>query len=289
VIGPEPPAADEVEENRMPLIEHLRELRYRLVVSGLALIAGMVVGMPLANPVYALLTAPMRLIFEDAPSYPQIDAFYLAVTQPVRDLLPASLTEVTMEGTLAMTQSPMEGVYTWLRVALLTGALLALPFITYQGWRFVAPGLYRTEKRVVVPLALASSFLFVAGAAFAFVVLLPVTFPFFLQVLKATPVISIDGYLRSVARMLVAFGICFQLPVVVWFLARFGFIDHRDMFWGFRYAIVGLFTVAAIVTPPDIFTQILLGIPLVGLYALSIGIAWWSTTKVREADATEET
>jgi sec-independent protein translocase protein TatC len=279
--GPEPPT-DEVEEHRMPLMDHLRELRYRLVVSGLALAGGMVIGMPLANPVFALLTAPMRMIFEDAHSYPRIDAFYLTVTEPIRNLLPASLTEVTIEGTLALTTSPMEGVYTWLRVALLTGALLASPIIAYQGWKFVAPGLYHTEKRVVMPLALTSSFLFALGAAFAFLVLLPVAFPFFLQVVKATPILSIDGYLRAVARMLIAFGICFQLPVVVWFLSRIGLIDHRDMVRGFRYAIVGLFAVAAIITPPDILTQIILGIPLVSLYGLSIGVAWWSTTKVRD-------
>jgi sec-independent protein translocase protein TatC len=279
--GPEPPT-DEVEEHRMPLMDHLRELRYRLVVSGLALAGGMVIGMPLANPVFALLTAPMRMIFEDAHSYPRIDAFYLTVTEPIRNLLPASLTEVTIEGTLALTTSPMEGVYTWLRVALLTGALLASPIIAYQGWNFVAPGLYHTEKRVVMPLALTSSFLFALGAAFAFLVLLPVAFPFFLQVVKATPILSIDGYLRAVARMLIAFGICFQLPVVVWFLSRIGLIDHRDMVRGFRYAIVGLFAVAAIITPPDILTQIILGIPLVSLYGLSIGVAWWSTTKVRD-------
>jgi len=284
VIGAEPPT-DEVEEQRMPLMDHLRELRYRLVVSGLALAGGMVIGMPLANPVFALLTAPMRLIFKDADSYPGIDAFYLTVTGPIRNLLPASLTEVTIEGTLALTTSPMEGVYTWLRVALLTGGLLASPIIAYQGWNFVAPGLYKTEKRVVMPLALTSSFLFALGATFAFLVLLPVAFPFFLQVVKATPVLSIDGYLRAVARMLIAFGICFQLPVVVWFLARIGLIDHRDMVGGFRYAIVGLFAVAAIITPPDILTQIILGIPLVSLYGLSIGVAWWSTTKVRDDEA----
>lgn len=273
--------ADEVEEHRMPLLEHLRELRNRLVIAGIALLVGMIVGALVVDPVYAFLSAPMRLLLDQGQRYPEADALYLQLTAPMRSLLPASLTDVQFPGTLAITSSPAEGMYTWLRVALITGALLASPVIAFQAWRFVAPGLYKTEQKVVLPLALASSFLFLLGVAFAYLVLLPVTFPFFLQVMRVEAVLSIDGYLRSLIRMLVAFGICFQLPIGVWFAARLGFIDHKDMYRGFRYAVVGIFVVAAVLTPPDVITQTILSIPLLLLYVLSMGIAWMWTTKER--------
>lgn len=273
--------ADEVEEHRMPLLEHLRELRNRLVIAGIALLVGMIVGALVVDPVYAFLSAPMRLLLDQGQRYPEADALYLQLTAPMRSLLPASLTDVQFPGTLAITSSPAEGMYTWLRVALITGALLASPVIAFQAWRFVAPGLYKTEQKVVLPLALASSFLFLLGVAFAYLVLLPVTFPFFLQVMRVEAVLSIDGYLRSLIRMLVAFGICFQLPIGVWFAARLGFIDHKDMYRGFRYAVVAIFVVAAVLTPPDVITQTILSIPLLLLYVLSMGIAWMWTTKER--------
>lgn len=265
----------------MPLMEHLYELRSRLLKGSAALVVGMIVGMVVASPVYAFLTAPMRLLLKDGQRFPEIDAFYLWVTSPVRAILPSSLIDIQVEGTMALTTSPMEGVYTWLQVALITGALLALPVMAYQTWQFVAPGLYNTERKVVLPLTLASTALFLLGIAFAFTVLLPVAFPFFLTVIEAETVLSINGYLGALVRMLLAFGLCFQLPIAVWFLARLGLVDHKDMIGGFRYAVVVMFAVAAIITPPDVLTQVILGVPLTLLYVVSIGVAWMWTTKVR--------
>ncbi len=278
-MEPRPPAEEEVEAYRMPLLEHLRELRNRLVISGLSLGVGMLLGVAVVQPVYALLTAPMRLLLIDGGEYPEMDALYLRLTAPIRSLLPEALTDLEVQGTLAITASPAEGVYTWLRVALLTGAVFAAPIIAFQVWRFIAPGLYKTERRVVLPLALSSTMLFFLGAAFAYTVLLPIVFPFFLQVIEVQALLSIDGYLRSLVRMLLAFGLCFQLPIVVWFLARLGIVDHRDMIQGFRYAVVGMFLISAILTPPDLISQIILGVPMLFLYGVSIGIAWFWTTK----------
>ncbi len=269
----------DVEGSRMPLLEHLRELRRRLIIGGVALGIGMTLGMIVAQPVFAFLTAPIRLLLDGGQTYPDIDALYLWVTQPIRAIFPTSITEVQVQGTLALTSSPMEGVYTWLRVALLTGALIASPVVAYQGWQFVAPGLYATERKVVIPLTIVSTFLFMAGMAFAYTVMLPIAFPFFLTVLKVEAVLSVEGYLSTLVRMLLAFGICFQLPVVVWFGARLGLIDHRDLIKGFRYAIVAMFTISAIITPPDVLTQVILGVPLTLLYIVSIGVAWFWTTK----------
>ena len=272
---------DEVEASRMPLMEHLRELRYRLMVSIAALLGGMAVGMIVAKPVFGFLTAPMRMLLKDSQPQPEVDALYLWLTTPIRTLFPVSISGVKLDGSLVLTQSPMEVVYTWLQVALITGALIAAPIIAFQIWQFIAPGLYSTERKVVIPLTFTSTMLFVVGIGFCYTVMFPIAFPFFLQVLPAERVISIGGYLNTATRMLLAFGVAFQLPVAVWFAARLGFIDHQDMVKGFRYSVVVLFTIAAILTPPDITTQCILAIPLVILYILSIGVAWMWTTKKR--------
>lgn len=270
------PVDQELEAGRMPLLDHLRELRTRLIISLISLAVAMVLCLLLVDPVYGMLTAPARLVLDGAQPH-WVDPAYVWLTQ----LIPASLREVHVPGTMAITSSPMEGVYTWFRVAIIGGAVLASPIVAYQAWGFVAPGLYKTERRVVLPLTAASTFLFVLGAFFAYAVILPVALPFFFQVLPAEAVLSIDGYLKTIVRMMVAFGLAFQLPVGSWFLARLGLIDHKDMIKGFRYAVVGIFAVAAIITPPDIITQVLLGVPLVLLYGLSVVIVRFATTKKR--------
>ena len=257
-VEPTPPV-DEVEASRMPLIDHLIELRNRMMwaLGGLAL--GMVVSLAYAEEVYRWLTAPFNKALLDA----------------------------NVDGALAIVNSPFEGVYTYLRVAFFGGIVLSSPVLAYQVWRFVAPGLYSNERRVVVPLAFCSTVLFGGGAGFCYYVIFPYAFPFFLNVVEAEASLSIAGYLSAVVRMMGAFGLSFQLPVATWFAARAGLLDHKDMIGGFRYAVVGIFVIAAILTPPDVLTQSLLAAPLIVLYALSIGIAWASTTKQRIEDLTE--
>ena len=124
---------------------------------------------------------------------------------------------------------------------------------------------------------------FFLGASFAYIIILPIAFQFFLTILNVNQVaLSYNDAIQSAASIMFAFGLCYQLPVVVWFLARIGLVDHKDLIWGFRYAIVVIFVVAALITPPDVITQIFLGIPLVGLYGISIVVAWFASTKVRE-------
>jgi sec-independent protein translocase protein TatC len=281
LLKAETTAIDEVERNRMPLLEHLKELRIRLLWSVGALGVGMAVGLAFAEDVYNFLRAPIMAIFNEAPKN-DMDRFYLWLTGPIRSVLP----NVHVDGSLNIGNSPLEGMYSWMQVGLISGAVLASPFIAFQIWQFVAPGLYSTEKRWVFPLALSSSFLFISGALFCYAVLFPVTFPFFLTTLDATAVISVQGYLQSVVQMMLGLGLCFQLPIVVWFLAKVGLVDHLDLIRYFRYAIVVIVFVAAVVTPtPDILTQSLLSVPLIGLYIVGIGVAWFSTTKVRTPEA----
>lgn len=274
---------DEVESRAMPLLEHLRELRTRFIISGIALAVGMVISALVARPIFGFLTAPMRLLLKDAEPYPEMDNLYLWLTGPVRSILPESLTTAHVTGTLAL-NAPMEGMYTWMYTTLVGGALLATPIIAFQMWQFIAPGLYQQEKKYVLPLSAASTLLFGMGATFAFLVMLPVAFPFFLTVLPADAVLSVQSYLGTVVRLVLAFGACFQMPVVVFFLSRLGLIDARDMVRTFRYAVIGIFVVAAIITPPDVFTQMLLGVPLMILYVGSMGVAWLFTTKERVAE-----
>ncbi len=272
---------DEVESNRMPLLEHLKELRYRLIVSGIAVAVGMVVSLIFVQPMFAVLTAPLRLVIPGAGGvHPEIDELYRTLIGP----LSAIVQDTQIEGTLAITSSPLEGIYTYFRVAMMGGLGFSVPVISWQVWGFIAPGLYKTERRMVYPLVLFSTLLFLGGAAFAFLVILPLAFPFFFTVIEAEPVISVGGYLSTVVRFLVVFGGCFQLPVVVWFMARLGLIDHRDMISGFRYSMVGIFVIAAIITPPEVLTQLALAVPLIFLYCVGIVVAFFTSTKVREPD-----
>jgi len=246
--------SDEVDLHRMPLLEHLKELRDRALWAAGALLLGMLGSLAFVEEIYDWLTSP----FLDA------------------------LADAGVEGGLSLVHSPFESIYTWLAVAFFGGVVLALPMIAFQIWQFVAPGLYSTERRVVLPLAFSSSVLFIGGALFAYYAIFPLAFPFFLSVLEVDVSLSISGYLKAIVKMMVAFGLCFQLPVVAFFLARMGLIDHVDMTKGFRYAIPVIFLFAALLTPPDPLTQTALGIPLILLYGVGIIVAYFTSTKVRE-------
>jgi sec-independent protein translocase protein TatC len=251
--GHEEEPEDEVDKYRMPLLDHLRELRNRLMVSIGALGVGTLVSMAFVQEIYAVATAPVT----------------------------NTLAEYGIGGGLSIVSSPFEAMTVWMHIALIGGVTLSSPVIAYQIWSFVAPGLYHTERRMVAPLAFTSTALFLGGAAFAYVVIFPIAFPFFFTVLPASVNLSLEGYLGAVLKMLVAFGLSFQLPIATFFAARLGLVDHRDLISGFRYAIVGIFVVAAVITPPDVISQVALAIPLMILYGVSIVVARIFTTKVR--------
>ncbi|MCB9665566.1 MAG: twin-arginine translocase subunit TatC [Alphaproteobacteria bacterium] len=246
---------DELEASRMPLMDHLVELRNRVMYATGALILGSLVGLAYAQQFFDVLRMPFVDACQDAGLVCKI----------------------------VLMKNPFEGVFTYFKLALLSGALLASPVVFYQVWAFVAPGLYKTERRVVFPLAVSSATLFLMGAAFCFYVMLPFAFPFFIQVLgpEIESTISADGYLSSLVSMLLAFGASFQLPVVIFFMASAGLVDHRDLLKGFRYAVVAIFAFAAVITPPDPLTQALLAMPLILLYGVGIGVAWLVSTKKR--------
>ena len=231
---------------RMPLTAHLDELRTRLIRALLATAAGAGVAWFFIGHLVAFLLAP------------------LAALRPEESFIIG--TGVT------------EAFFTKLKVAVIAGLFLASPVLFFQAWRFVAPGLYRREKRVALPFSIAASAFFIAGAAFCYWLVFPVAFSFFLAEFASIGVaaqIRVSEYLSFASRMLLAFGVTFELPVVTFFLARLGILTHRTLIAWWRYAIVTIFVAAAVLTPgPDVASQMLMAAPLLVLYVLSIGVAY---------------
>jgi sec-independent protein translocase protein TatC len=276
----------------MPLLEHLRELRNRVIKAGVVLLICVAICMAFSNDLIDFLAAPIRQVLDGElagkPPERPMDVLYVWLTTPLQSVPGwTMLTDGSAPGKLTIRGS-LEGIYTYMRVGFLGGAFMASPVLAFQMWRFVGPGLYKTEQKVVMPLTFFSTLLFFLGAGFAYFIILPIAFRFFVTVVEAEALLSIDDALRTVVRIVVAFGLCYQLPVVVWFFARIGLIDHKDMIKGFRYAIVGIFGIAALLTPPDVLTQFLLGIPLVLLYAVGIVVAFFTSRKEREIETTSE-
>lgn len=231
---------------RMSLTAHLDELRTRLIRALIGIGFGFAICYALAEPLVAFLIRPLSTLRPDQA--------------------------------LVIGTGVTEAFFTKLKVCLIGGLFLASPVVFYQLWQFVAPGLYHTEKRVALPFAIAASFFFIAGAGFCYYFVFPVAYEFFLQefaALEITPQIRISEYLSFSTRMLLGFGVTFELPVVTYFLARLGLVTHRTLIEYLRYAVVAIFIVAAVLTPgPDIASQMLMAAPLSILYILSIGVAW---------------
>src|SRR5262245_9567198 len=231
---------------RMRLTAHLEELRSRLIRALLAIAVGFGLSYGFAEPLVAWLLKP--------------------------------LTAIRPEQALAIGTGVTDAFFTKLKVSFVAGVFVASPAVFYQIWKFIAPGLYERERRVGLPFSIAASFFFVSGAAFCYYLVFPVAFRFFLDEFTSVgiaPQIRVREYLTFTSRMLLAFGVTFELPVVTFFLARVGLITHRTMLGALRYAIVAIFIVAAVLTPgPDVASQLLMATPLLVLYALSIGVAY---------------
>ena len=229
-----------MDEKKLPLTTHLQELRKRLILSFIAVGAGFVLCYAFAESIFDILAAPLI------------------------KMMPAG-------GSLIFV-SVAEAFFTYMKVAFIAGLILTSPFVLYQIWAFVAPGLYRHEKRYVVPFVLAGSFFFALGIFFGYFVALPVGFKFLLgfatDFIKPMP--SMKEYLSFSIKFLLAFGLVFEFPVVLVLLARIGVVDARTLAKQRKYAILLIFVFAAVMTPPDLISQVLMALPLMGLYELSI-------------------
>ncbi|WP_169754529.1 twin-arginine translocase subunit TatC [Campylobacter curvus] len=222
---------------------HLVELRKRLAISIFAVMICFGLCFLFWNPLLAWMTAPLK------------------------QALPVG-------SNIVFTQV-QEPFFTAMKVAFFAGLILALPVIFWQFWLFVAPGLYENEKKHVIPFVISATFMFICGAAFCYYVVVPLGFQFLInfggQLFTAMP--SIGEYVGFFTKILIAFGISFELPVITFFLAKIGLVDDLILKKYFRYAVVVIFTFSAIVTPPDVLSQFLMAVPLLGLYGLSILIA----------------
>lgn len=222
---------------------HLVELRKRLIISVAAILLGFFVCFAFWQGILEFIITPLKAV------------------------LPA--------GSSVIFTQVAEPFFTAVKVSFFAGLLLSAPVIFWQFWLFVAPGLYDNEKRLVVPFVFCASLMFFLGAAFCYYFVIPVGFYFLINfgstLFTALP--SIASYVSFFTKLVVAFALSFELPIVSFFLAKIGLITDETLRNGFRYAVVGIFIFAAIMTPPDIFSQVLLALPLVGLYLLSIFIA----------------
>jgi len=230
---------------RMPLTAHLEELRWRIVRALVAVAVAFGVCYGFSERIFVFLIHPLAALRPD---------------------------EALIIGT-----GVTEAFFTKLKVSFIAGIFAASPVIFFQAWRFVAPGLHKHEKQLAVPFSVAATAFFLTGAAFCYFFVFPVAYRFFLDEfasIRVAPQIRISEYLGFASRMLLAFGVTFELPVVTFFLARLGLVTHRHLIAWARYAIVVIFIVAAVLTPgPDVASQLLMAAPLLVLYAVSIVVA----------------
>lgn len=267
----------EIEASRAPLMDHLIELRGRLIICVVAFIAAFILCFYFAGPIYVFLVKPFAAAaaFHAAAgggAHPSVSPWDLILGTAGLKALPTTPGDTV---NLIYT-APLEFLFTKMKLAGLGAVILAFPVLAFQLYRFVAPGLYRNEKGAFLPFLLAAPVLFVAGAALVYFVMLPFVMWFSLgqQIsqdgVSAALLPKVSDYMNLVTALILAFGFCFQLPVVMTLLGLAGLISSKAMAAGRRYAIVAVAVVAAVVTPPDPISQIMLIIPLVLLYELSI-------------------
>ncbi len=210
------------------------------------------------------------------------DPLFKIITKPLLEVMP--------KGSYMIFTSLPEAFFTYIKVAFFASLFLTAPFTLYQIWKFISPGLYPREKKYVVPFVLTSSLLFIGGILFAYFLALPPAFGFFVEFSTDTlrPMFTMREYLSFALKLLLAFGVSFQLPVFIFFMTKLGIVNSRILAKQRRYAILIIFIAAAILTPsPDAFTQIIMAIPLMILYEISIFIAKFVEKKKKEADAGE--
>lgn len=283
---------EEIDDSSAPLIEHLAELRTRLIRSVIAFLIGIVLAFIVAEPILQFLLEPIE----------------------------ASLRELGDPSPTMQYTSPQEYLFTLFRISMVFGFALAFPVIGFQMWRFVAPGLYRQEKNAFLPFMIASPVMFLLGASFAHFVVTPLAMAFFLGFADVPSIIAdlmtglvssedlpgavatapdtsegiritffgkVNESLDITLKFIIAFGLCFQLPVLLTLMGKAGLVSSGGLKSVRKYAVVGILILAALVTPPDVMTQLILFVVVYGLYEISIQLVSW-VEKKREAELRAE-
>lgn len=228
------------EEDKIPFTSHLEELRRRLIIAFVAVAIGFAASYGFKEQLFEILVRPLKMVMAEGD-------------------------------TLIFTNLP-EAFFTYLKVSFLTGIGLASPVLIYQFWIFVAPGLYDKEKRLLLPIIFLSTLFFLGGALFGYFIVFPYGFDFFLGFATETirPMPSMKEYLSFAAKLLLAFGIVFELPLAITFLAKLGLVTVPFLKKNRKFAILLFFAGSAILTPPDVVTQVMMAFPLMLLYEISI-------------------
>jgi sec-independent protein translocase protein TatC len=242
--GQRPTGGEEEELPRMGFFEHLEELRKRLIVSLTTVFVTFLVAWAWAPEIFEFLARPIRKVLP-----PGQDLSYTTLTEPF---------------------------LMYFRVALLAGTLLASPILLWQLWLFISPALYRREKRWVFPFVFFGVVFFLSGCAFAYYEAFPLVVNFLIGIGKPFhAVITINEYVSMCSKLILGLGLCFEMPLLVFFLARLGIVSERWLLAKFKYAVLIIFIIAAVITPtPDIATQCVFALPMIGLYLMGIAVAW---------------
>lgn len=243
-------------QDKLPFTHHLNELRRRLVFSVVAILTGFMACFNYSEYIFEWLMLPMRKNIElDIHTSPYL---FLTPREKVHDLV---------------FLAPAESFWVHMKIALIAGIVLTAPILFWQLWRFISPGLHSKEKRLAIPFVFVTSMLFLMGAAFCFLVVLPFAMQFLLEfkTQSLVPMISVEKYMDFCLKFILAFGVVFELPVVIVFLTRMGIVSPDTLAKNRKYAALIAFVIAAILTPtPDAFNQTLMAVPIIILYEAGI-------------------
>jgi sec-independent protein translocase protein TatC len=255
---PEQPTRQEaLDEARMSIMEHLAELRTRLIYTIIAIFIGVIVCWFWVDQIFAFLMQPLQMAAPDGK----------------------------LELANIHHKDLAEPVFAMLKTALVAGIFATSPFSLYQLWKFISPGLYTHEKKLAIPFVLLATIMFFGGAAFCYYLVLPYGYQFLMTFgveISSEAQLMMSEYLGLTTKLLLVFGVVFELPVLAMFLSAMGVIDHKTLLKHWRAAVIGSFVLGAFLTPADPMTQMLLAVPLTILYFISVGVAFFFAKKREE-------